>query len=93
MTGTSRALPCPAAQSTCGAGLAQWRQARLTEARGILREAGDHPATLVMLAAQVVAHQSDAAAERADARDLLRLHDPRPLNPAAAPPLPHGGAA
>ena len=93
MTCTSQTLPCVAAQSICGAGLAQWRQARLTEARSILREAADHSTTLVTLAALVVADHSDNDAERARAHDLLRLRDSSPLHATTTAPFRHGGAA
>jgi hypothetical protein len=70
-----------------------WMQDRLTEARGVLADATQHPDTLVILAAHVVAGQSDNAIECADAVDMLRLLDRRPLHAIAAAALPKGGVA
>ena len=70
-----------------------WMQVRLTEARGILADAPQHPETLVILAAHVVAAQTDDAGECADAVDLLRVLDRRPLHAIAAAAFPNGGAA
>ena len=70
-----------------------WMQDRLTEARGILVEALRHPDSLVILAARVVAGQTDSASECSDAIDLLRLLDRRPLHAIAAAAFPNGGAA
>lgn len=92
MTCTSRTIPCPAAEPTPGAPFAQWRQARLMEARSILSEAADHSTTLVTLAALVVADQTDDDAERSRAHDLLRLRDSSPLHATSAT-FRHGGAA
>lgn len=93
MTCTSRTIPCPAVQENPVTRFAQWRQARLTEARSILSEAADHSITLVTLAALVVADQTDDDAERARAQDLLRLHAFRPLHATTAAPFRHDGAA
>ena len=73
--------------STC-----DWMQDRLTEARGILVDAPQHPESLVILAARVVAGQTDSARECADAVDLLRHLDRRPLHAIAAAAFPNGGA-
>ena len=70
-----------------------WMQDRLTEARAILVEAPRHPASLVILAARVVAGQTDCASECADALDLLCQLDRRPLHAVAAAVFPNGGAA
>ena len=84
------ALPHPtyAASASC-----DWMQERLTEARGILVEAPRHPDSLVILAARVVAGQTDSASECADAVDLWRQLDRRPLHAIAAAAFPNGGAA
>ena len=70
-----------------------WMHDRLTEARGILADVPQHPATLVILAARVVAGQTDDACECADAIDLLCQRDRRPLHLIAADAFPNGGAA
>ena len=80
--------PLVAATST-----GDWMLERLTEARGILAETRQHPNTLVILAARVVAGQTNDARECADAIDLLRHLDRRPLHAIAAAVLPMGGAA
>ena len=82
------AHPMVAATSTSG-----WMLDRLTEARGILVDATQHPNTLVILAARVVAGQTDDAGECADAIDLLCQLDRRPLHAIAAAAFPKGGAA
>ena len=84
------AIPHPtfAASAPC-----DWMQDRLTEARAILVEAPRHPASLVILAARVVAGQTDCASECADALDLLCQLDRRPLHAVAAAVFPNGGAA
>ena len=74
-------------------GASDWMQDRLTEAREILVDAPQHPDSLVILAAHVVAGQTDSASERADAIDLLRLLDRRQLRAIAAAAFPNGGAA
>ena len=69
-------------------------QDRLTEARGILADVPQHPETLVILACRVVAGQTNDAIECADALELLRFLDRRPLHfIAAAAAFPNGGAA
>ncbi len=70
-----------------------WMQDRLTEARGILADVPQHPETLVILAARVVAGQTDDAVECAEAIDLLRILDRRPLHAIAAAAFPNGGVA
>ena len=72
---------------------ANWMQDRLTEARSILADVPLHPESLVMLAARVVAGQTDSGSECAEAIDLLRQLDRRPLHALAAAALPNGGAA
>ena len=74
-------------------GPSDWMQHRLTEARGILVGAAWHPETLVILAARVVAGQTDNAGECADAIDILRQLDRRLLHAIAAAAFPNGGAA
>ncbi|WP_323033672.1 hypothetical protein [Paracoccus sp. (in: a-proteobacteria)] len=70
-----------------------WMQDRLTEARGVLADTTQHPESLVILAARVVVGQTHDASECADAIDLLRLLDRRPLHAIAAAAFPKGGAA
>ena len=70
-----------------------WLHDRLTEARGILADVPQHPETLVILAARVVAGQTNGASECADAVDLLRFLDRRPVQSVAAAAFPNGGAA
>ena len=72
---------------------ADWILDRLAEARGVLADTTRHPQSLVILAARIVAGQTDDAAECADAIDLLRLLDRRPLHAVAAAAFPKGGAA
>ena len=74
-------------------GPGDWMQDRLTEARGILADVPQHPESLVILAARVVAGQTDDSGECADAIDLLRRLDRRPLHAIAAAAFPNGGAA
>ena len=74
-------------------GASDWMQDRLSEARGILLDTLRHPASLVILAARVVAGQTDCASECADAVDLLRKLDRPPLHAIAAAAFPNGGAA
>ena len=75
------------------AGHVDWVQDRLTEARGILADTTQHPGSLVILSARVVIGQTDDASECADAVDLLRQLDRRPLHAIAAAAFPKGGAA
>ena len=70
-----------------------WMQVRLAEARGILADLSQHPESLVILAARVVAGQTDDAGECADAIEVLRLIDRHPLPAIAAAAFPNGGAA
>ena len=74
-------------------GHVDWMQDRLAEARGILADITQHPDSLVILSARVVVGQTDDAGECADAVDLLRLLDRRPLHAIAAAAFPKGGAA
>jgi hypothetical protein len=74
-------------------GTGDWMQDRLTEARGVLADTTRHPNTLVVLAARVVAGQTDSARECADAIDLLCQLDRRQLHTVAAAAFPNGGAA
>jgi hypothetical protein len=74
-------------------GASDWMHDRLTEARGILVDAPRHPDSLVILAARVVAGQTDNASECADAVDLWRQLDRRPLHAVAAAAFPKVGAA
>ena len=80
-------------RSIVSPGTCDWMQDRLTEARGILADLPQHPESLVLLAARVVAGQTDDASECADAVDLLRLLDRRPLHALAAAVCANGGAA
>ena len=73
-------------------GASDWMQNRLTEARAILVEAPLHADSLVILAARVVAGQTDSARECADALDLLCQLDRRPQHAVAAAAFPNGGA-
>jgi len=70
-----------------------WMQVRLAEARGILADLSQHPESLVILAARVVAGQTDDADECADAVEVLRLLDRRPLHAVAAATFPKCVAA
>ena len=74
-------------------GTSDWMLDRLTEARGILADVPQHPETLVILACRVVAAQTREAGECADAVELLRFLDRRPLHAVPAASLPDGGAA
>lgn len=80
--------PTFAASASC-----EWMQERLTVARAILVEAPRHPDSLVILAARVVAGQTESASECDDAVDLWRRLDRRPLHAIAAAAFPNGGAA
>ena len=70
-----------------------WMQDRLMEARGILVDALRHPDSLVILAARLVAGRTDSPIECAEAIDLWRRLDRRPLQAIAAAAFPIGGAA
>ena len=74
-------------------GPGDWMLDRLTEARGILADVPQHSETLVILACRVVAGQTNDASECADAVELLRFLDRRPLHAVAAAALPNGDAA
>ena len=74
-------------------GTLDWMQDRLTEARGILADLPQHPVSLVILAARVVAGQTDSARECADAIDVLCELDRRPLSAIATAAIATGGAA
>ena len=74
-------------------GASEWMEDRLTEARCILADALQHPDSLVILAARVVAGQTDCASECADAVDLWRQLGRRPLHAIAAVGFQNGGAA
>ena len=71
---------------------ADWILDRLSEARGVLADTTRHPESLVILAARVIAGQTDDAGECADAIDLLCQLDRRPLHAIAAATFPKGGA-
>jgi len=87
-------IPAPACgapgASICNA-QSHWRQARLTEARGVLADIGHHPDTLVLLACQVICAHSPDPNERTDALGMMRLLSDRP--PETANTAPKGGAA
>ena len=74
-------------------GASAWMEDRLTEARCILADAMQHPDSQVILAARVIAGQSDSARECADAVDVLCHLDRRPLHAVAAAAFPNRGAA
>ena len=73
-------------------GASAWMEDRLTEARDILVDAPRHPASLVILAARVVAVQTDGVSAFAGAVDVLCQSDRRPLQTVAAAAFPNGGA-
>lgn len=93
MTCMSVTTPCPVRQITPASGFDQWRHDRLTEARGILADAEQHPSSLVVIAARVVVGLTGNSAECAEAIDILGARDPRPLRAIAAAAFPNGGAA
>jgi hypothetical protein len=64
---------------------------RLSEARGVLADTTQHPDSLVILAARVVVGQTGDAGECADAVEMLRLLDRRPLHAIATAAYPKGG--
>lgn len=72
---------------------ADWMHDRLTEARGILAHATRHPSSLVIIAARVVVGLTGDSAECAEAIDMLRARDPRPLHATAEAIISNGGAA
>ena len=75
------------------AGSADWMRDRLTEARTILADAARHPSSLVIIAARVVVGLTGDSAESAEAIDMLRARDPRPLHAVAMASVQNGGAA
>ena len=83
-------IPHPLVTATS---IADWMQDRLTESRDVLSDITQHPDSLVILAARVVAGQTDSAHECAEAVDLLCKLDRRPLHAVAAAAFPKGGAA
>ena len=93
MTGITVRATCTRCAAMPYPGLDHWRKDRLTEARDILADSTQHPVTLVILAARVVASQSDVAAECAEVIDLMRLLDQRPQHTVAVIALPKGGVA
>jgi hypothetical protein len=70
-----------------------WMTDRLAEARGVLADTTQHQDSLVILAARVVVGQTGDVRECADAIDMLRLLDRRPLHTIAAAVFPKGGDA
>lgn len=72
---------------------ADWMHDRLTEARGILADPTRHPSSLVVIAARVVVGLTGDSAECAEAIDILRARDPRPLHAVATAAVQNGGAA
>jgi hypothetical protein len=70
-----------------------WIKDRLTEARGILADVPQYPETLVILACWVVVGQTDCASECADAVEMLRLLDRRPLHAIATATFANGCSA
>jgi hypothetical protein len=85
-------LPSPLDTSPSTTISANWMRDRLTEARGILADPAQHPNSLVILAARVVAGHTDDARECSDALGVLRRLDRRPLHVIAAAAFPNGGA-
>ena len=69
-----------------------WMLDRLTEARAILADVPRHSESLVILACQVVAAQTRDAGECADAVELVRFLDRRPLRVLGAAAFPNSGA-
>jgi hypothetical protein len=72
---------------------AVWMHDRLIEARGVLADTTRHPESLVILAARVVAGQTDRASEFAEAIELLRQLDRRSLHTVATASFANGRAA
>ena len=83
-----RPPPPPAAPSS-----GDWMHDRLTEARGILADVDRHPASLVIIAASVVVGLTGDSAECAEAIDILRACDPRPLHAIATASAQNGSGA
>ena len=74
-------------------GASAWMDDRLTEARCILADAPQHPDSLVILVARVIAGQNDNPIECAEAIDLWRRLNRRPLHTIANAAFPNRGAA
>jgi len=85
--------PIPCTPLAPASGIGDWMHDRLTEARDVLADTTQHPESLVILAARVVVGQTGDASECADAVEMLRLLDRRPLHAIAAAVFPKGGAA
>lgn len=81
--------PLPPAAPSSG----DWMQDRLTEARSILADSNLHPTSLVIIAARVVVGLTGDSAECAEAIDLLRARDPRPLQAIAIASAQNGGGS
>lgn len=93
MTCLAITTPCTVRRITLSVDCDQWRRNRLTEARSILADADRQPSSLVIIAARVVIGLTGDSAECAEAIDLARARDPRPLHAIAAAAFPNGGAA
>ena len=76
-------IPAPAfgapSASICNA-QSHWRQARLSEARGVLADIGHHPDSLVVLACRVICTHGSNSIEHADALGVSRLLGREPLS-------------
>ena len=75
------------------AGTSAWMQDRLAEARGVLADIAHHPQSLVILAARVVAGQSDCTSECAEAANLLQVLERQPTTANASVAVGNGGAS
>ncbi len=93
MTCLAMTTPCSIRQIAPLVSVDHWRRDRLTEARSILADATRHPSSLVIIAARVVVGLTGDFAECAEALDILRARDPRPLHTVGAAAFPNGGAA
>ena len=93
MTCLAMTTPCAIRQIAPLVSVDQWRRHRLTEARSILADATRHPSSLVIIAARVVVGLTGDSAECAEAVDMLRARDPRPLYAIATATITNGGAA
>jgi hypothetical protein len=93
MTCLAMTTPCSIRQIVPLVSVDQWRRDRLIEARSILADATRHPSSLVIIAARVVIGLTGDAAECAEAIDLARERDPRPLHAVSAVAFQNGGAA
>ena len=83
-------IPATSSASICNAQL-QWRQERLTEARGVLADIAHHPDTLVLLACQVICAHTPDPDECTNALGVMRLLSKHPQEVAGV--APNGGAA